>query len=93
MADEDRTPPPRLVWQCRRGMRELDLLLGGFLEHGYAALAPDERKAFEHLLEYPDQLLFDYLLGGMPASDPAIAALVRRIKQEAIHGQDRSQGP
>jgi hypothetical protein len=28
----------RLAWQCRRGMRELDVLLNGFLKRRYARL-------------------------------------------------------
>ena len=75
--------PARLVWQCRRGMRELDLLLERFLERTYPGLGAGQRQAFGRLLDYPDQLLFDYLLGGLPPSDPAIADLVVLIRSVA----------
>ncbi len=75
--------PARLVWQCRRGMRELDLLLEGFLESAYPGLDAGQREAFARLLDYPDQLLFDYLLGGLSPSDPAIADLVGLIRSAA----------
>ncbi len=73
----------RLRWQCRRGMLELDLLLGGFVEAHYDRLAPPERAALEALLELPDQLLHDYLLGGAVPIDPETAHVVRRIREAA----------
>ena len=36
----------RLYWACRRGMRELDILLGGFLARRYAALPAAQRQVF-----------------------------------------------
>ena len=44
----------RLKWQCRRGMRELDLLLEEFLEHRYQSLSQPDRDAFARLLECPN---------------------------------------
>ncbi len=73
----------RLVWQCRRGMRELDLLLEGFLADGYHDLDDDGRRDFARLLDYPDQLLFEYLMGKMTPSEAAMQALVTRIRQQA----------
>ena len=50
----------RLRWQCRRGTKELDLLLQRYLDSGYL-LADDEEKAlFVELLELED----DELVGG-----------------------------
>jgi antitoxin CptB len=73
----------RLHWQCRRGMRELDLLLQDFLERRYASLDDDGQAAFAALLECPDALLFDYLMGGLAPSDPALADVVRRVRDTA----------
>ena len=44
----------RLRWRCRRGMRELDQLLGGWL---------DSRYPYAELLEQPDPQLWDWLSG------------------------------
>ena len=50
----------RLKWQCRRGTKELDLMLKQYLETGYL-LADDEEKAlFVELLKLED----DELTGG-----------------------------
>jgi len=78
----------RLAWQCRRGMRELDLLLQQFLDRSYPTLAVHEQIDFVRLLEYPDQLLLEYLLGRMVPSDPALASLVSQIRTVFIEGDD-----
>ena len=80
----------RLAWQCRRGMRELDLLLQQFLDRSYATLAVNEQMDFVRLLEYPDQLLYEYLLGRMVPSDQALAALVVRIRKVFVEGDRRA---
>jgi antitoxin CptB len=63
-------------------MRELDLLLGGFVDRGYARLDAAEREQFARLLSYPDALLLDYLMGRTLPSDPRIASLVRKIRDD-----------
>ena len=45
----------------RRGMVELDLLLGRFSDARLAALSPDDLDRFEKLLEVPDQELFRWI--------------------------------
>lgn len=82
MIDHDPTPG-RLYWQCRRGMRELDLLLHGFLERGYEELDEEGRAAFLALLDCPDSLLFEYLMGRAFPSDAAIADVVRKVRDAA----------
>lgn len=74
-------PTDRLRWQCRRGMLELDILLEEFLDHAYADLDEDGRAAFEDLLTYPDQLLYEYLMGQQVPTDQGIASVIRRIRR------------
>ena len=79
-------PPPdigRLRWQCRRGMLELDLLLMDFLEHRYGALPEAWQRDFERLLEYPDPILRDWLLGRNVPQDPELQRLVELIRTPA----------
>jgi antitoxin CptB len=70
----------RLYWQCRRGMLELDLVLQSFLDHRYDHSSAEERRAFETLLNYPDPLLLEYVLGHMMPTDPALAHVVTRLR-------------
>jgi len=70
----------RLRWQCRRGMLELDLFLRGFLEKGYARLCDDEKRAFDRMLETPDQQLLEYLMGREQAKDKDIADVINKVR-------------
>jgi antitoxin CptB len=75
------TPEPgRILWRCRRGMKELDLLLERYARSGWSAAAAADRLAFEALLELPDPLLAGYLLAGDTPADPQQALLVARIR-------------
>jgi antitoxin CptB len=70
----------RIRWHCRRGLLELDLVLTRFLERHFAALSPDQRKAFTMLLEYPDNDLWDLVCGRTEAGSGASAAVVRLLR-------------
>ncbi len=60
----------RLRWQCRRGLLELDLLFVHFLEQRYSTLNAEEQRAFQCLLEQPDQMLLGWIQGQLePPSD------------------------
>lgn len=73
----------RLAWQCRRGMRELDELLNGFLKRRYAMLGEAELESFAKLLEYPDSVLLEWLLGRMVPADTDVADIVQDIRNAA----------
>lgn len=66
----------RLRWRCRRGMKELDLLLVRWLDRRYAAASADERAAFGRLLQAQDPELVAWLLRGQPAPDAGLQGLV-----------------
>ena len=70
-----------LKWRCRRGMKELDLLLVRYLRAHHATAPMEERGAFEQFLELPDPDIARYLIGGDVPEDPRHAALCRRILQ------------
>lgn len=70
---------PRLLWRCRRGMQELDLLLGRFAREGYAHVSARQRRAFERLLELPDPLMAAYLLGQERSGDPELDEIIRIV--------------
>jgi len=53
----------QLIWHCRRGMRELDLLLVSYCEKCYTAANTVEQRTFAQLLDLPDDLIYDYLFG------------------------------
>ncbi len=75
----------RLRWRCRRGMLELDLLLLAFLDRGYARLSIDSQRVFERLLDYPDDVLLELLMGRSAAADPEVAHVIEEIRATASH--------
>jgi antitoxin CptB len=70
----------RLLWRCRRGMKELDILLERYVRSQVAAASPRDRGTLKELLELPDPVLADYLFGHTPVSDPQMARLVAAIR-------------
>lgn len=73
----------RLLWQCRRGMLELDAMLQSFMDKGYDDLSEHQQKAFEILLQTPDQLLLEYLMDRTIPIDKDVAYVARRIRESA----------
>ncbi|NUO73989.1 MAG: succinate dehydrogenase assembly factor 2 [Frateuria sp.] len=53
----------RLRWRARRGTRELDALLGGWLDECYADADAARRQAFGELLDVQDPDLWDWIMG------------------------------
>jgi len=70
---------PRMAWRCRRGMKELDLLLAGWLDTRFEQASEDQRREFEALLELPDPQLARYLLGGERPERADLAAVVDAV--------------
>ena len=77
------TEARRLLWRCRRGMKELDVLLERFARRELPEASPQQRQALSRFLELPDPMLVDYLLGQAIPPDPELAELVRRIATPA----------
>lgn len=75
--------PPNLRWACRRGMLELDVLLGNFLEEAFLQLNHEDQQNFINLLENNDQDLFVWLTGKDTAADPIVAAMIEKIRLHA----------
>ena len=72
----------RLRWRCRRGMRELDVMLSRYLDRIWDTASPVERDAFAQLIELQDPELFAYLVGPtIPDEDAqrAVVACIRRL--------------
>ena len=53
----------RIRWRSRRGLLELDIVLGRFIDEHYAKLNEAEQQAFEALLDMPDNPLWDMIAG------------------------------
>ncbi len=69
----------RMRWASRRGMLELDLILGPFVDRHYANLGADDRRCFRLLMECQDQELFGWFLGKEQPQDPDLRKIVDRV--------------
>lgn len=79
------TIPPRLYWSCRRGMLELDVLLGNFLAEAYLKLSIKDQDLFVKLLDCNDQELFEWLTGRTQSAQPEFTNLIHQIREHAKH--------
>jgi antitoxin CptB len=73
----------RLRWACRRGMLELDVLLGNFLEEAYEKLPDEDKWLFISLLECADPDLNGWLMGSDQPPEPDLVRMVELIKHHA----------
>jgi antitoxin CptB len=69
----------RLRWRCRRGMRELDVLLERFMERDYAEAGAEERAAFETLLNLQDPEILELITGRRVAENSVLRDVVQRL--------------
>ncbi|MDE2118666.1 MAG: succinate dehydrogenase assembly factor 2 [Betaproteobacteria bacterium] len=70
----------RVRWRCRRGLLELDIVLGRFVGAHYAQLDEAGQQAFELLLDMPDNTLWDMIAGRLEAAQSVQQALLERIR-------------
>jgi antitoxin CptB len=69
----------RLRWRCRRGMKELDLLLTRYVDERFCDAPPAQQEAFRRLLDAQDSAIYAYCLGQEAPPTDLLAALIERI--------------
>jgi len=69
----------------RRGMREMDLIMGGFVEARVKTLDADELAELEALLDLPDDVAFAWLCGAEPVPATRDTPLFRMIAAFHAH--------
>ncbi len=73
----------KLIWRCRRGIREMDILFQEFIERCYDNLTEEEKEWFDKLLDEPDLDILNWILGkSTPQSDELmhIVSIIRKTK-------------
>ena len=73
----------RLRWRCRRGMRELDLVLVGYLDRHGKSMSADDLDLFERFLEATDMQLYTWVTGRETPDDPTFAGLIDTLRAGA----------
>ena len=70
----------KILWQCRRGLWELDAILIPFFEETFKELDKREIEDFRKLLSYEDIEIFDILVNKKSFDDRDLEGIVDRIK-------------
>ena len=70
----------KLLWRCRRGMKELDVLFTRFVETSDDGLSELEKKAFNKLLETEDPEILGFMLYNDIPEDADVANIVEKIR-------------
>jgi antitoxin CptB len=63
-----------------RGMREMDLIMGGFADARIGALSEGELTQFERLIDVPDHDLLAWITGEAPVPADFDSALFRDLR-------------
>ncbi len=76
------TPVSRgyLRWRCRRGMKELDVMLTRYLDVYFDAMNLEQRQQFDCFLDEPDTRIWQWLLGRSVPQKPEYLYFVQRIR-------------
>jgi antitoxin CptB len=70
----------KLQWQCRRGTKELDLMLQRYLDTGYLIADDEEKALFVELLKLEDDELVAVLMGELAVDSVKMKLLLDKIK-------------
>ena len=69
----------KVLWRCRRGIRELDSVLRPFAEDCYDELSPLEKTQLQTLLGCQDTQILDWVLGREIPDEEGLQSLVDSI--------------
>ena len=71
----------RLRWLCRRGMKELDLLLINYLDNIYPSADASDQQTFESLLEMADPDLYTLVTGKTQSDDVQVMRVIEVLRR------------
>ena len=69
----------KILWECRRGLWELDAILIPFIENNFDYLEENEISDFQRLLAYEDIEIFDILVNKKSFDDLSLKPITKKI--------------
>ena len=81
MANFDETAKRRIRFLTRRGLLELDIVLGRFMEKEFDNLSDDELAVFVEILDLPDQEFLALVNEKEAAGKPYFVPLLEKIRK------------
>ena len=70
----------RLLWRCRRGIKEMDIVLQDFIKDSYDELNNENKSAFSKLLEEQDLDILNWILGKDKPEDTELIEIIKKIR-------------
>lgn len=79
-SSEDEIRRKRLLWRAtHRGIKEMDLILGGFVTRNLQSFSEAEVAELERIMEIPDQDMLSWATRQQPVPAEHTSALLARI--------------
>ena len=69
----------RLAWQCRRGIKEVEVVLVPFFEKHFLSLSRQDQMLFEQLLLEQDVDMFEWFTKRTLPDEPDLARIVKMV--------------
>lgn len=70
----------RVRWLCRRGMKELDLVINRYFESDYDSLTEQEKNEFKDFLNLEDPEIFSWIMGRSSPEKQSHANIVGKLR-------------
>ncbi len=70
----------RLLWRCRRGIKEMDIILQEFINLSYDQLNDEDKNAFSKLLDEQDLDILNWIIGKDKPANDRLANIINIIK-------------
>ncbi|MDF7676543.1 succinate dehydrogenase assembly factor 2 [Neisseriaceae bacterium ESL0693] len=86
MSQLNDTAKRRIRWLTRRGLLELDIVLGQFMSREFDHLTDDELNAFVRLLDLPDPVFLALINQKEVCSDVDFIPLLEKIRKAGSGG-------
>lgn len=72
----------KVIYQARRGLKELDFYIDPYVREQYLLADVEEKSAFEQLLSYEDPDLLLFFLGQAVCDDEKVDALIAKMRAD-----------
>tara|TARA_B110000196_G_C20959544_1_gene573269 strand:+ start:39 stop:287 length:249 start_codon:yes stop_codon:yes gene_type:complete len=71
----------RLLWRCRRGIREMDIVLQEFLDQSYDILNDADKSSFSQLLNESDLDILNWIMEKDEPRNDGLKNIITLIRQ------------
>ncbi len=73
-----------VLWKCRRGTKELDILMLTFYQKFYKTASKSQKNGFIKLLSLEDPIIYDLLLNKISSKDIAVNEIADMIRNMSL---------